>query len=196
MLNTDQYKLHEVSYTAIYNVVQENVYTFRLSKVQDRTYLQLETCFRWKKLSTTSLELSKKVVQLTEKTADNFQTALEATEQKILASQSLQKAKDSFEILSNEVKDRVKQGRDEIAKKVSQIRIVEEEEEEEEKEEAKGNSKDESDAVLDGNCNSKGECSGSSPPPPKEKCTSSWQFPWVWMAETHTFEIVDAIDIF
>lgn len=117
-------------------------------------------------MSTTGVELGKKVVELTEKTADNFQTALEITEQKILSSQSLQKAKDSFEILSNEVKDRVKQGREEIAKKVSQIRIAEEEEEEAEEEEASDDAK-----VLDGNCNSKGEC--SSPPPPKEKCTSS-----------------------
>eukprot|EP00094_Tigriopus_californicus_P006100 TCALIF_05874-PA protein Name:"Protein of unknown function" AED:0.29 eAED:0.29 QI:0/-1/0/1/-1/1/1/0/299 len=69
----------------------------------------------WKKLSTTCVEY---MAHLKE-TSSHLQQALGTTETRILSSQSLQKAKDSFEQLSNEVKDRMKQGGAEFVKKIS-----------------------------------------------------------------------------
>lgn len=69
----------------------------------------------WKKLSNTCVEY---MTHLKE-TSNHLQHALGTTETRILSSQSLQKAKDSFEQLSNEVKDRVKQGSAEFVKKIS-----------------------------------------------------------------------------
>ena len=84
---------------------------------------------RWKKLSATATELGGRVAELTETASNGLQAALEEAETRLLSSGSLQRAKESFEQLSNEVKERVRQGTEEIARKCSKIVLEEEDEE-------------------------------------------------------------------
>ena len=87
---------------------------------------------KWKKLA----EMGEKVMQATEKTSDSFQTLLEATEAKLLqpalTSQSLNKARESFEALTLEVRERMRKSSDELAKKIKSLKVENEEEEFEE----------------------------------------------------------------
>ena len=76
---------------------------------------------KWKKFANEVESVGEKVTKGLKETSASLAATLEATETRLLSSQSLQKARDSFEQLSNEVKDRVKQTGEEIVKKVSLV---------------------------------------------------------------------------
>lgn len=79
---------------------------------------------KWKKFATEVELVGEKVSKGLKETSASLAATIEATESRLLSSQSLQKAKDSFEQLSNEVKDRVKQTGEELVKKVSEVSLV------------------------------------------------------------------------